>query len=87
MRITTNSGQLEISYSVTPQGYFCQTIKRGKDQIIKSTSNVTRFVNWMSELEPVWNDARLRAAKKWWRESGHFNTEHYKKVMEARKSC
>lgn len=83
MKIITNSGQLEITYFVTPGGQFCQATRKGNCQGFRITPNLSRFVSWMIATDEQLAK-RVELQKKWWT---NFNEDLYKKVLEARKSA
>lgn len=74
------SEQLEITYSVTPGGQFCQMLKKGSCQVFKITPSLTRFVSWMTETDEILEKTRS-IQKKWWT---NFNEELYNKVLIAK---
>lgn len=96
MTLFTDNTQIE--YGVTQDGWMQQTITSKDEIVIRATSNINKYMNWMLNEEIVkeckCEKEKLQMLKmiNWWEMPkqaseffrGSFNLSHYNKVLTAK---
>lgn len=83
MEITTDNGNTKIAFSVTPGGNFIKTVHCRIGILHRVTSDPTKFVKMMIDAD-TWNDNQIKSAKAWWKLTGRFNEDLYRKIKAIR---